>query len=67
MLRSIYPGIRLGSELMIDLDRRKPATVRKALRELWDAKLIEGDSKTGFGLTQTGFKKTIGLISSLDA
>lgn len=62
LLQSHYPsGITLKT--IVDcLDRRNTDAVKKAVRELWRAKLIEGSTATQYRLTATGLRKAVAVI-----
>lgn len=54
LLHNVYPGGASLTDLTKWMDRRKPDTVRKAVRELWDKKLVDG-SPTEYQLTKSGY------------
>ncbi|HDG97160.1 MAG TPA: hypothetical protein ENG73_03150 [Desulfobacterales bacterium] len=53
------------SELGKAMDRKSASSVSKALRELWDERLIEGNSKDGYQLTLLGVKKAQSIIKTI--
>ncbi|MBC7170194.1 hypothetical protein H5T54_04605 [Candidatus Bipolaricaulota bacterium] len=63
LLHSVYPDRRTMAYLIDSLDRRDESTVRKAVKRLWKAKLIEGTGREGFGLTQLGHREAEKVIS----
>jgi hypothetical protein len=65
VLHGVYPDSRTGAELIRDLDRKKPDTVRRSLRDLWKVKLIEGDGSTGYKLTQMGYRESVLILAGL--
>lgn len=62
LLHSHYPGAVQLSEIVTSLDRRNSEAVKKAVRELWVAKLIEGSATTDYRLTAPGLKKAMAVI-----
>jgi hypothetical protein len=54
VLHSHHPSHTALPMLVAAMDRRAEDTVRKAVREMWAARLVEGDSKSGYLLTARG-------------
>lgn len=63
LLYSHYPGGLLLSEIVANLDRRNSVAVKKAVRELWTTKLIEGSATTNYRLTAPGLNRAMAVIS----
>lgn len=63
LLHSHYPGAVQLSEIVANLDRRNSEAVKKAVRELWAAKLIEGSATTNYRLTAPGLKRAMTVIA----
>ncbi len=62
LLHSHYPGAIQLSEIVTNLDRRNTEAVKRAVRELWAAKLIEGSATTNYRLTAPGLKRAMAVI-----
>ena len=54
VLQTHHPSRTTLAVLTAAMDRRAGDTVRKTLREMWAARLVEGDSKSGYLLTAKG-------------
>ncbi len=54
LLQSHYPKPLFLVALTEAMDRRNPDTVRKTVRGMWVAKLVEGNPKNGYKLTGKG-------------
>lgn len=67
LLHSHYPGGIQLSEILRSLDRRNGDAVKKAVRELWTTKLVEGSATTEYRLTSTGLRKAIAVIGKATA
>jgi hypothetical protein len=62
LLHSHYPnGVRLPV-IVSSMDRRSSDAVKKAVRELWAAKLVEGSATTDYRLTAPGLKRAMAVI-----
>jgi hypothetical protein len=62
LLHSHYPvGITL-QEIVQSLDRRNADAVKRAVRELWSDKLIEGSAATHYLLTAPGLREAINIV-----
>jgi len=57
LLRAEYPKEIRPPEVERSLSRRSRGSVRNALRDLWQDKMIEGDSKNGYRLTRKGYAR----------
>ena len=58
LLQHIYPKDASLETLSSWMDRRKPDTVRRALNDLWTAKLVDGTSKS-YSLTKAGYTAAV--------
>lgn len=65
LLHSNYPREMTKSDILLSLDRRKPDTVRKCIKALWNNRLIEGNEHEGYRLTNTGLRAAIEIISKV--
>src|SRR5439155_1645845 len=54
VLQTHHPSRTTLAVLTAAMDRRAGDTVRKTMREMWAARLVEGDSKSGYLLTAKG-------------
>jgi hypothetical protein len=63
LLHSSYPNPVATNSILVSLDRRKPETVRKNLRILWNERLAEGSGQEGYTLTRKGVRTAIDIIS----
>jgi hypothetical protein len=63
LLHSFYPVEVSAATIATSLKRRKPDTVRKATRALWDSKLIGGATGGPYKLTQTGRREASGILA----
>jgi len=59
ILHSMYPEKGHVSQILESMDRRKAGSVRNAIRDLWKDKLVHGDAKLGYRLTQTGYRRAL--------
>ena len=64
ILHSMHPEIVGLNRILESMDRRKPSSVRNAVRELWKEKLVQGDAKAGYKLTGTGYARAVAVIAS---
>jgi hypothetical protein len=64
LLHSYYPEIVSIKKIVDSLDRRNIDSVKKAVRELWRAKLVEGSSSTGYRITVPGVNAALNVITS---
>ncbi len=67
VLHSYYPDGLNTEAIVKTLDRRNNDAVKKAVRELWNLKYIEGSSKTEYKLTSAGLKRAIEIIEKASA
>jgi len=67
LLRSSYPDRIALQDLLRSMSARSPSSVRNQLIKLRTDKLIVGDTKTGYRLTQAGHADAIKVISRLPA
>ncbi len=51
-----YPEPLILADMTASIDRRSPGAVRKRIRDMWSAKLVQGDGNTGYRLTSSGFR-----------
>jgi hypothetical protein len=66
LLHSHYPD-RVGqSEIMKSMEARSSSAVRGRIAELRNGKLLHGDPKQGYRLTQAGHAAAVGEIRTLD-
>jgi hypothetical protein len=65
LLHSHYPDIVPVGNILHSLSARSPGTVRNRLRELRDEKLLHGEPKTGYRLTQAGYAAAAKAIEPL--
>ena len=63
LLHSHYPHAIQLFEIVANLDRRNGETVKRAVRELWAAKLIEGTVTTSYRLTAPGLRRAMTVIA----
>ncbi len=54
LLQDVYPKALTLEQLTKSMDRRSPDTVRKALRKLWNEKVVDGNAAKGYQLTKKG-------------
>lgn len=59
LLHSHYPDAVPVGDVARSMDRFAERTVRNTLRELWQDKLVQGDTKAGYRLTRRGFSEAI--------
>lgn len=65
LLQSHYPTPQTLGSIAYSLNRRNSKAVANATRTLYNDKLIEGDSKTGYVLTRAGLERAIAIAKSL--
>lgn len=65
LLHSHYPERVPVSDILTSMRARSPGSVRNRLSELRTAKLVHGDSATGFRLTQAGHSAAVAEIQLL--
>jgi hypothetical protein len=63
LLHSHYPTSVALKAILESLDRRNAVAVKKAIRELWIVKHIEGSSTTEYHLTAPGLREAGNVIS----
>ncbi len=59
LLHSVYPDPMSTPDIMKSMDRVKPQTVGKSVKNLWRSRLIEGEAKEGYKLTKPGYNEAI--------
>ena len=64
LLHSHYPDILTLREIQSALDRWNAGSVKNSCRTLWKDKLIEGTSRDGYMLTQTGHRRAIEVVAA---
>lgn len=62
LLHSHYPERAPQSSILSAMSARSPGSVRNRLGEMRTAKLIHGDKKTGYRLTQSGYQAALDEI-----
>lgn len=67
LLHSHYPDTVPIGAVLKSLSRRSPGTVRNRLRDLHLEKVVHGDAKSGYRLTQAGHQAAADEIRSLSA
>ena len=65
LLHSHYPDTVAVNSVLKSLSRRSEGTVRNRLRDLHAEKLVHGDAKSGYRLTQTGHSAAVTEIKAL--
>lgn len=65
LLHSRYPDVMAMKSILGSLNRRRAATVRNRLRDLYNEKLVHGDTKAGYRLTQAGHAAAVAEIAKL--
>lgn len=65
LLHSHYPEPVQLNDALTSLSRRSGGTVRNRLRDLHEKKLVHGDTKIGYKLTQAGHAKAATEINTL--
>ncbi len=65
LLHSHYPDRVLAAQLYDSMKARNQGSIRNKLRDLRTKKLIHGDAKPGYRLTQTGYSAAVAEISVL--
>lgn len=65
LLHSFYPASVKVSDVLRSLSRLSSSGVRNRLRELFDEKLLHGDVKGGYKLTQSGHSAAVAEIKKL--
>ena len=65
LLRAEYPKEIRVTEVERSLSRRSRGSVKSALHVLWERKLIEGDLKNGYRLTQKGYALATEIAKNL--
>ena len=64
LLHSHYPETITTKEAVKSLSRRAEGTVKNRLRDLFNEKLVQGDGRAGYRLTQTGYSAALAEIRS---
>ena len=67
LLRSHYPATVPTQSISKSMSARSSGSIKNRLRELKAAKLLHGDGKTGYRLTQTGYAAALAEIQQLQA
>lgn len=57
-----YPATVALHDVLDSLDRRKPETVKRLLRKLWNDKLVEGSPDAGYRLTDKGLRAAAAVL-----
>lgn len=65
LLHSHYPDTVPVDSVLTSLSRRSAGTVRNRLRDLHGEKLVHGDAKSGYRLTQAGHAAAVAEITAL--
>ena len=65
LLHSHYPDTVPMTDILASLSRRSVGTVKNRLRDLYGEKLIHGDAKAGYRLTQAGHAAAVDEIKKL--
>lgn len=65
LLHSVYPEERSKEWIIASIDRRNEQTVKRGLRELWQAKLVETLADDMYKLTKQGVVEARALVSQL--
>jgi hypothetical protein len=65
LLHHAYPNAIARAEIAGAMVRRDPSTVRKAIRSLWEEKMIEEVGNECFKLTQRGFSAAIAVVREM--
>ena len=67
LLHSHFPDAVPIASILRNLSRRSGSTVRNRLRDLHAEKLVHGDAKSGYRLTQTGHAAAVAEIKALSS
>jgi hypothetical protein len=59
-----HPAAVPVTDILAAMRRRDETTVRKAVRQLWRDKLIEGDNAPGYQLTSSGYAEATAVIAA---
>jgi len=62
LLHSYHPQEITIAVIVANLDRRDAGAVKKALRELWRTKRVEGSASAGYRLTSAGLQDALEVI-----
>jgi len=65
LLHSHYPEIVPLPKILDSLSRWNNGSVKNKLADLWERKLIHGDNKNGYRLTQAGYADAVHIINKL--
>lgn len=65
LLNSMYPTYMKTKDIHASISRRKQNTIAKTIRQLWNEKIIEGNSQEGYVLTKKGYKEARNVISKI--
>ena len=65
LLHSHYPEVVPLANVLDSLSRWNEGSVKNKLADLWERKLIHGNNKNGFTLTQTGYAQADRIIRKL--
>jgi hypothetical protein len=65
LLHSHYPERVSRPDILKSMEARSPGSVRNRISELQSKKLLHGDAKMGYRLTQAGHKEAVGEIRRL--
>jgi hypothetical protein len=67
LLHSHYPQTVPLAKILDSLSRWNHGSVKNKLADLWERKLIHGDNKNGYRLTQAGYAEAVRIINDLSA
>ena len=63
LLHHAHPDSLTLNDLLSAMDRRADSTTRKAAKELWHGKLVDGEAKNGYRLTSRGFERATSIVA----
>lgn len=64
-IHSFHPQPVTAARVAKELNRRGKSTVYGSLKKLWDARLLDGDSSSGYILTSSGLRRVVELANEL--
>jgi hypothetical protein len=67
LLRFYYPDSAFASQIYKDMDRRPKSTVANTIKSLYTKRLIEGDSRLGYKLTNIGHQSATDIAKKIAA
>ena len=65
LLQSHYPSPVVLAEIVASMDRRDASGVRRAVRELWKKRLLAGEAKAGYRLTERGVRGAAEIVKGI--